>query len=103
MGTIAYNHTIVDTQWFDAMPAMGNFLTVKNEINGQLDEENFDDAMTPTLDQLQVSEEISGTLIEPVGNLSIKPSENKDILFRLESVPTTKFLRIDETGVTIGA
>lgn len=103
MATIAYKHTIVDTQWFDAVPAMGNFNTVKGAINGQLDEDNFDSGMSPTLDQLQVSEEISGTLIEPTGSFSLKPSENKDILFRLESAPTTKFLRVDETGVTIGA
>jgi len=104
MATIAYAHTIIDANWFDAVPTMGNFNKVKGEINGQLDAANFDNAMTPTVDEMQVSEEISGSLIESVGNLSIKASENKDILFRLESAPTTtKYLRVDETGVTIGA
>ena len=103
MATIIYDHTITDAKWFDATPTMGNFNKVKNAINGQLDESNFDDAMTPTLDQLQVSEEISGALIEPAGSCAFRPSEGKDIVFRLESAPATVFLRIDETGVTIGA
>jgi len=104
MATIAYAHTIIDANWFDAVPTMSNFNKVKGEINGQLDADNFNNAMTPTVDEIQTSEEISGSLIEPVGNLSIKASENKDILFRLESAPTTtKYLRVDETGVTIGA
>ena len=103
MATIAYAHTIIDANWFDAVPTMGNFNKVKGEINGQLDAANFDNAMNPTVDEVETSEEISGTLIEPPGSLSIKASENKDILFRLESAPTTKYLRIDETGVIIGA
>ena len=103
MATITYDHTITDAQWFDATPTMGNFNKVKNALNGQLDESNFDDAMTPTLNQLETSEEISGALIEPAENLVLQPSEGKDIVFRLESAPATVFLRIDETGVTIGA
>ena len=103
MATIAYDYTIIDANWFDAVPTMGNFNKVKGEINGQLDAANFDNAMTPTVDEVKVSEEISGSLIQPVGSLSIKASENKDILFRLESAPATKYLRVDESGVTIGA
>jgi len=103
VGTIAYDYTIADSDWFDAVPTMANFNKVKGEINGQLDENNFDNAMNPTVDEVAVSEEVSGSLFEPVGNFSIKPASNKDIVFQLESAPTTKYLRVDETGVTIGA
>jgi len=103
MATIVYDYTIIDADWFDAVPTMANFNRVKGEINGQLDGNNFDNAMTPTVDELKTSEEISGSLIEPGDSLSLKASQDKDILFRLESAPTTKYLRIDESGVTIGA
>ena len=103
MATIVYDYTIIDANWFDAVPAMANFNRVKGEINGQLDSDNFDNAMNPTVDEVQVSEEISGSLIQPVGSLTLRASQDKDILFRLESSPATKFLRIDQFGVTIGA
>ena len=103
MATIAYDYTIVNANWFDAVPTMANFNKAKAEINGQLDEDNFDNAMNPTVDELATSEEVSGSLIEPTGSFSIKPAQGKDILFRKESAPTTKYLRVDDTGVTIGA
>ena len=103
MATIVYDHTIIDAGWFDAVPTMANFNRAKGEINGQLDAANFDNAMNPTVDELQVSEEISGSLIQPAGSLSLRASQDKDILFRLESTPATKYLRIDESGVIIGA
>jgi len=103
MATIAYDYTIVNANWFDAVPTMANFNKVKAAINGQLDEDNFNNAMNPTVDELAASEEVSGSLIEPTGSFSIKPAQNKDILFQKESAPTTKYLRVDETGVTIGA
>jgi len=103
MGTITFKYTITDAKWFDATPVMANFNRIRNEINGELDENNFVNTMTPTLETLKVSEEISGSLMEPVADLILKAATNKDILFQLESAPTTKYLRIDQSGVTIGA
>lgn len=102
MGTIAYRHTITDPSWFDAVPIMANFNQVKNELNGQLDENNFSASMDPTVDTIEASEEISGALIEPTGDLEVTPSEGKGLDVRLESAPTTHYLRLDSDGVRIG-
>ena len=102
MATIAYRHTITDGAWFDAVPVMGNFNRAKAEINGELDEGNFSAAMDPTVKRIQVSEEVSGALILPVGDLEFQPGEGRNIDVRLESAPATHYLRVGTVGVQVG-
>ena len=103
MSTLTFNHTIADSDWYDANPLMSNFLQARNMINGELDEGNFSAAMNPTLNVLDCSEEIAGNLIEPAGNIEIVIPQGQEISIVLESDPiATCYLTLSESGVTIG-
>ena len=103
MSTLTFNHTIADTDWYDANPLQSNFLQARNMINGELDEGNFSAAMNPTVNVLDCSEEIAGNLIEPAGNIEIVIPQGQEIDIRLESDPiATRYLIFGETGVTVG-
>jgi len=104
MAMLTYTYTIVDTDWYDAVPCMGNFLKARNMINGELDENNFSASMDPTVNVLDCSEEIAGELIEPSGDIEIVIPEGLEIDIRLEADPTvTRYLIFSESGVQIGA
>ena len=103
MSTLTYNHTIADSDWYDASPLMSNFLQARNMINGELNESNFSAAMNPTVNVLDCSEEIAGNLIEPAGNIEIVIPQGQEIDIRLESDPiATRYLIFSESGVTVG-
>jgi hypothetical protein len=103
LSTLTFNHTIADSDWYDANPLMSNFLQARNMINGELDEGNFAASMCPTVNVLDCSEEIAGNLIESTGNIEIVIPQGQEISIVLESDPiTTCYLTLSESGVTVG-
>jgi hypothetical protein len=103
LSTLTFDHTIADTDWYDANPLMNNFLKARNIINGELDENNFSASMNPTVNILDCSEEIAGNLIQPAADIEIVIPEGQEIDIRLESDPVaTRYLVFGESGVTIG-
>lgn len=101
MGTLTYDNTITNAEWFDASLVMSNFLQARNMVNGNLVDANFSDAMTPSVNSLQVSEEITGVLIEPAGDFTINIPEGREMLVRLES-DGTAYMTVDANGVRTG-
>ncbi len=103
MSTLTYNFVIENSDWYDALPLMHNFLQAKALINGDLDGNNFSAAMSPTVNVLDCSEDIASNLIQPVGDCEIEIPEGQEISIVLESDPlTTCYLTLAESGVVIG-
>jgi hypothetical protein len=72
MAIIVLPHTLIDTNWFDANPVMQNFNTIKNTLNGGLDEDNVDDTSDLTLNNLNLVSSLDVSQITLSGNITIQ-------------------------------
>ena len=100
MGTITYTYTIVNAHWFDANPVMSNFLTARDEINGELNEDNLLSTSDLTISKLIVGEFLSTPLIDNSTDLVLNLFENKNITFNDSS--SNQLLKISAGEVVIG-
>lgn len=87
---------IDNEETFDATPVMSNFLLIKNEINNQLNENNFSPSMNPTVNELTCDEYIGTNLIDSTGDITITLAKSQKLNVELATAPTTQYFVINE-------
>lgn len=97
---MTFNYTITDADWRDCRPTYANMLTMRDELNAGLDQDNIDGTSSMTWERLIVSAGFRTPAIHPGANLDINLAEDKDIEFQDASFDT--MFKVGDSGVQFG-
>ena len=96
MAQIVYKHNIINGNKRKSSEVNDNFSTVLEQINGNLDENNFDSSSDLTVTKVTLTHTLTTNLIEATNNITIK----SDNLVVKNSTYNNVF-SVDENGTTI--
>jgi hypothetical protein len=104
MATLVYPETLQDSDWKDANYVMANFLALKNQVNGSLDEDNLSPASNLVINTIVATDYLNNPSILPTGSISLQLSEGTT--FEILDGLTPKFTlyedgEIDYSGLFI--
>ena len=94
---LTYEKNINDTDQFDAIPIIKNFLKVLDVVNGNIDDDNISNSADLTIEKIETTDELVAGKYE-FGKSQEIP---EDKIFSIKS-GSENILTITAEGVTIG-